>query len=150
MVTKIDQRGIDLIKQFEGFSNKPYLDSVGIATIGYGFTYYPSGKRVLMTDKAISEAEAVKILSEVIKPYEYAVNAMTRDDISQNQFNALVSFAYNLGIEALRKSTLLKKVNKNPTDKSIEAEFGKWVNAGGKKLKGLIARRKKESEHYYG
>ena len=147
---KVDNKGLDLIKQFEGFSGKPYLDSVGMPTIGYGFTYYPNGKRVTMNDSPISEEHATTLLAEIIKPYEVGVDSMTRDDITQNQFNALVSFAYNLGVKSLQGSTLLKKVNRNPNDKTIRDEFLKWVNAGGKKLQGLVNRRNKEAEVYFG
>lgn len=147
---KVDNKGLDLIKQFEGFSGKPYLDSIGVPTIGYGFTYYPNGKRVTMNDSQISEEHATTLLAEIIKPYEVGVDSMTRDDITQNQFNALVSFAYNLGLKNLQGSTLLKKVNRNPNDKTIKDEFLKWVNAGGKKLQGLVNRRNKEAEVYFG
>ena len=149
-ITKVDSKGLDLIKQFEGFSSKPYLDSVGIPTIGYGFTYYPDGKRVMMGDNPISEEHATMLLSEIVKPYEVGVDSMTTDLVNQNQFNALVSFAYNLGLKSLQGSTLLKKVNANPNDKTIKDEFLKWVNAGGKKLKGLVNRRTKEAEVYFG
>ena len=147
---RVDNKGLDLIKQFEGFSGKPYLDSIGVPTIGYGFTYYPNGKRVTMNDSPISEEHATTLLAEIIKPYEVGVDSMTRDDITQNQFNALVSFAYNLGLKNLQGSTLLKKVNRNPNDKTIKDEFLKWVNAGGKKLQGLVNRRNKEAEVYFG
>lgn len=147
---RVDTNGLNLIKQFEGFSGKPYLDSIGVPTIGYGFTYYPNGKRVTMNDSPISEEHATTLLAEIIKPYEVGVDSMTRDDITQNQFNALVSFAYNLGVKSLQGSTLLKKVNRNPNDKTIRDEFLKWVNAGGKKLQGLVNRRNKEAEVYFG
>lgn len=147
---RVDNKGLDLIKQFEGFSGKAYLDSIGVPTIGYGFTYYPNGKRVTMNDNHISEEHATTLLAEIIKPYEIGVDSMTRDDITQNQFNALVSFAYNLGLKNLQGSTLLKKVNRNPNDKTIKDEFLKWVNAGGKKLQGLVNRRNKEAEVYFG
>lgn len=149
-IIKVDSKGLDLIKQFEGFSSKPYLDSVGIPTIGYGFTYYPDGKRVTITDNSISEEHATMLLSEIVKPYEIGVDSMTTDAINQNQFNALVSFAYNLGLKSLQGSTLLKKVNRNTNDKTIKDEFLKWVNAGGKKLQGLVNRRTKEAEVYFG
>ena len=73
---------------------------------------------------------------------------MTRDDITQDQFDALVSFAYNVGSQALRGSTLLKKVNKDPNDKTISLEFTKWVKAGGKTLQGLVTRRISEAKLY--
>lgn len=73
----------------------------------------------------------------------------TRDDISQEQFDALVSFAYNLGPSALRRSTLLKKVNRNPNDKGIGYQFKRWVRANGRILKGLQRRRNEEAQLYF-
>lgn len=148
-ITHTSQNGIDLIKKFEGFRGKPYRDAVGIATIGYGATYYPNGNRVKLTDAPITEKYATTLLEVMLRPYEKAVDSFTRDDINQNQFDALVSFAYNLGVNALRSSTLLKKVNKNPNDPTIRNEFKKWVNAGGRPLKGLITRRNIEADLYF-
>ena len=81
--------------------------------------------------------------------FEKYVDSYCRDDINQNQFDALVSFAYNLGPANLKSSTLLKKVNANPEDETIAAEFMKWVKAGGKTLKGLVRRREAESQLYF-
>lgn len=148
-VTTISKKGKDLIKKYEGFRAKPYLCPAKVPTIGYGATYYPDGRKVKLTDSAISEGFATNLLEVMLTPYEKAVDSFCRDDISQNQFDALVSFAYNLGITALKNSTLLKKVNANPNDKTIKNEFLKWVNAGGKKLQGLVNRRTEESELYF-
>jgi lysozyme len=74
---------------------------------------------------------------------------MAVDTITQNQFNALVSFAYNLGAQSLKGSTLLKKVNANPNDPTIAVEFLKWVNAGGRKVAGLVRRREAEANLYF-
>jgi lysozyme len=81
--------------------------------------------------------------------FEQYVDSYCRDDINQNQFDALVSFAYNLGPGNLKSSTLLKKVNANPEDESIRLEFMKWVKAGGKTLKGLVRRREAEANLYF-
>ena len=148
-VTKIDDAGIKLITKWEGLKLSPYLCSAGVPTIGYGSTYYEDGTRVKLTDNSITKERALELFKTTLKKYEQDVDAMTRDDINQNQFNALVSFAYNLGSQVLKGSTLLKKVNKNPLDKTIVREFRKWVNAGGKKLKGLINRREDEITMYY-
>lgn len=146
---KTSQRGIELIKSFEGLSFQPYLDSIGVCTIGYGTTIYPNGNRVKMSDKHIEDQDAEDFLKHDLGYFEKQVDSMTRDDITQNQFDALVSFAYNLGANALKGSTLLKKVNTNPNDQSIRNEFMKWVYAGGKKLKGLENRRKMEANLYF-
>ena len=81
--------------------------------------------------------------------FENYVDSYCRDDINQNQFDALVSFAYNLGPANLKVSTLLKKINANPEDESIKLEFMKWVKAGGKTLKGLVRRREAEAQLYF-
>ena len=146
---KIGNNGIDVIKQFEGFRSKPYLCPAKVPTIGYGATYYPGGKKVTMTDSAINESKAIEILSNMMESYENAVNKYCTSAINQNQFDALVSFTYNLGAGNLKSSTLLKKVNLNPNDPTIKTEFMKWTKAGGKVLTGLVRRRTAESELYF-
>jgi lysozyme len=148
-ITKTGAAGIELIKTFEGFKSAPYKCPAGIPTIGYGATFYPNGKKVTMTDKALTETESVELLKHMLISFEKYVDSYCRDDINQNQFDALVSFAYNLGPANLKSSTLLKKVNANPADESIKLEFMKWVKAGGKTLKGLVARREAESKLYF-
>ena len=148
-ITKTSPKGVELIKKFEGFRSKPYNCEAGVATIGYGATYYPNGQKVKLTDPAIDEKHASILLEAMLNPYEKAVDSYCRDDINQNQFDALVSFAYNLGNSALKSSTLLKKVNVNPNDKTIRNEFLKWRFAGGKSLPGLVNRRTEESNLYF-
>lgn len=148
-ITKTGKRGIDLIKSFEGFYAKPYICPAGVPTIGYGTTRYPSGQKVTLRDKSITLAQGLDYLKYDLKRFELAVDALIRDDINQNQFDALVSFTYNLGESNLKISTLAKKVNANPKDPAIEKEFAKWVNANGKKLEGLVKRRKAESDLYF-
>lgn len=149
MIRNIDKAGIELITKWEGLRLKPYLCSAGVPTIGYGSTYYENGQRVKLNDPTITEERAKLLFKNTIVTYEKAVESFTRDDISQNQFNALVSFSYNLGTQALKNSTLLKKVNANPNDATIKNEFAKWVNAGGKKLQGLVNRRNDEIKMYF-
>lgn len=148
-VTKITDKGIDLIKSFEGFSAKPYLCPAKIPTIGYGATFYPDGKKVTMKDAPITEAKAVDLLKNMLIKFEQYVDSYCVDTVNQNQFDALVSFCYNLGPSNLKSSTLLKKVNTNPNDPTIEAEFMKWTKAGGKTLKGLVRRREAEAKLYF-
>ena len=145
----INKKGIDLIKKYEGYKSKPYLCPAQIPTIGYGATYYPGGRKVKLTDAAITEVESEKLLEEHLKEYVKAVDRYTTDKVNENQFSALVSFTYNLGINALQKSTLLRKVNSNPNDPNIKNEFMKWINAGGKRLKGLVLRRSEEVTLYF-
>lgn len=149
MIKHLDKAGIELITKWEGLRLKPYLCSAGVPTIGYGSTRYENGQRVKLTDPEITKERALQLFQKTITVYEDAVDLYARNDINQNQFNALVSFAYNLGTQALKNSTLLRKVNANPNDKSIATEFGKWVNAGGKKLQGLVNRRNDEIKMYF-
>jgi lysozyme len=125
------------------------LCPAGIPTISIGCTYYPDGIKVKMDDPIISEARATEIFLNVIKHFENSVDSFTRDDINQNMFDALVSFSYNLGANALKNSTLLKKINLNPNDPTIEKEFLKWNKSGGKVLAGLTKRRKAEADLYF-
>ena len=148
-VMQISENGINVIKRFEGFESKPYKDVAGVPTIGYGATYYPNGKTVTMNDKPITEAEATEMLRYMVKSYANGVDRYVQQPINQNQFDALTSFAYNLGLGALKGSTLLKKVNKNPNDPDIKNQFMRWVNAGGRVVKGLVVRREYESKLYF-
>jgi lysozyme len=148
-VTKIDSKGIDLITLFEGFEAKPYLCSANVPTIGFGTTRYQNGHKVKLTDAPISRGTAIEHFKYDVAFFELQVDAMAVDTITQNQFNALVSFAYNLGAQSLKGSTLLKKVNANPNDPTIAVEFLKWVNAGGRKVAGLVRRREAEANLYF-
>ena len=145
----ISAKGLDLIKSFEGLRLNAYLCSANVPTIGYGSTYYANDQKVKMGDK-ITKEQAEILLRKTVRDFEQNVNALLNTTpVNQNQFDALVSFAFNLGTGALAKSTLLKLVKANPNDVAISREFDKWVNAGGKKVKGLVLRRKKEAELYF-
>ena len=148
-ITKASNNLIELIKKFEGFSAKPYLCPAKVVTIGYGNTFYADGTKVKLTDAPINELQAVELLKQTLGQYEKAVDSYCRDDINQNQFDALVDFAYNCGNGNLKSSTLLKKVNANPNDLTIGLEFAKWNKGGGKILNGLVKRRAAESELYF-
>jgi lysozyme len=155
MIT-INDKCIDLIKSFEGFSAKAYHDSIdpkGVDTIGYGTIQYPptymGGKKVQVGDPDITEAQAVEFLKWEVELKTKFVDALIIDTLTPNQFGALVSFAYNLGEGALKGSTLRKKVNANPSDPTIKDEFLKWDMASGQHIKGLQRRRKAESDLYF-
>jgi lysozyme len=148
-ITKTANAGIDMIKRFEGFRSAPYKCPAGVPTIGYGATFYPGGKKVTMTDKTITEVEATALLQSMLVKFEQYVDSYCIDTVTQNQFDALVSFCYNLGPANLKASTLLKKVNANPNDETIRAEFMKWTKAGGRTLKGLVTRRTAEADLYF-
>jgi len=151
-ITKVSAAGINLVKKFEGFSAKPYPDpgTGGVPfTIGFGSTYYEDGRKVTMADPPVTEERATKLLMHMLEHYERGVDSMCRDDITQNQFDALISFSYNVGINALKSSTLLKKLNINPNDPTIRDEFMRWNKAAGRVLKGLTKRRAEEANLYF-
>lgn len=148
-ITKCGNSGIELIKKFEGFRSEPYRCPAGVPTIGYGATFYTNGKKVTMSDKSISETDATQLLRDMLIRFEQYVDSYCVDTITQNQFDALVSFCYNVGPANLKASTLLKKVNANPNDPSIRAEFLKWNKGGGRVLQGLVRRREAEANLYF-
>lgn len=146
---KLDEHGYKLITDFEGLILHPYLDSVKVPTIGYGSTYYLDGRRVTMLDKSITQKEAYNMFKTIADRFSKAVLRGLKQPVTQNQFNALTSLAYNIGTGAFLGSTLLKKVNVNPNDPSINFEFKRWNKAGGQVLSGLSKRRNYESEIYF-
>lgn len=146
---KLNDKGYDLIKKFEGYSDRPYKCPAGISTIGYGNTYYPNGTKVKITDKQITREYANEILAHTADEFAADVLKLVKSKITVNQLNALTSFAYNVGVANLQKSTLLKLVNLNPNDAMIAKEFLKWNKAAGKELKGLTNRRIAESALYF-
>lgn len=146
---KLDMNGYKLITQFEGLSLKPYLDSIKVPTIGYGNTFYLNGKKVAITDKPITKEEALEMFKVIADGFARQVEKKLTKTVNQNQFNSLVSLAYNIGVGNFYKSTLLKYVNLNPNDGNIAKEFLKWNKAGGQVLNGLTNRRIKESALYF-
>ena len=145
---KVNNKGIQLIKTFEGCLLNAYLDSVKVPTIGYGATYYKNGAKVKIGDK-ITQEQANDLLVFHLETFADGVDDLIYSQLNENQFSALVSFTFNLGLGNLKKSTLLKKVNANANDKGITYEFEKWNKAGGKVLSGLTRRRKAESDLYF-
>jgi lysozyme len=154
---KLDNAGYLLICEFEGLRLKPYLCSAGVPTIGYGNTFYPSGRKVTMRDAPITQGTAFAMLKVVADMFARDVDFLVTSTINQNQFNALVSFAFNVGSdidqdnipEGLGDSRLLRFVNANPNDGNIAKEFIKWNKAGGRVIDGLTKRRIKESQLYF-
>lgn len=146
---KLNDKGYDLIKRFEGYSDRPYKCPAGISTIGYGNTYYPNGTKVKITDPKITREYANEILAHTADEFAADVLKLVKTNITVNQLNALTSFAYNVGMGNFQKSTLLKLVNVNPNDAMIAKEFLKWNKAAGKELKGLTNRRIAESALYF-
>lgn len=139
---KTSDKGIDLIKKYEGFRAKAYKCPSDKWTIGYGHTL-----NVKSTD-VIDKAQAEYFLRQDVEFAEKEVNRHNLN-INQNQFDALVSFVFSLGVGNFARSTLLRKIKSNPDDPTIRKEFERWVYAGGKILTGLIKRRKEEANLYF-
>ena len=136
--------GVDLICDFEGKRLVAYDDGVGVWTIGFGTTIYPNGIKVKKGDTC-TEAQAKSYMAHDLKKFEQAVNGAVNIPLNQNQFDALVSLAYNIGTGAFNKSTLVKKLNAGDIRGAAD-QFDVWVNAGGKRMQGLVNRRAKEKE----
>lgn len=132
--------GLGLIKEFEGLRLHAYRCSAGVVTIGYGHT----GSKWLHENSEITEVEAEDILKADCKKFVEGVNSVLRVPVNQHEFDALVCFAFNVGIGALRGSTLLKLLNDKSDRKIVAAEFERWCKADGKVLEGLLRRRKAE------
>lgn len=147
---KATSRGIALIKSYEKCRLKAYDDSTGVWTIGWGNTFYEDGDKVKPGD-VITQARADYLFQFILADFEKRVYGLLKVAVTPSQFDALVSFAYNVGTSAkgLGGSTLLKKVNKDPFDPTIEKEFLKWNKAGGKVLNGLTKRRQAEADLYF-
>jgi lysozyme len=145
---KVSQVGIKLIQTFESCRLQAYQDSKAIWTIGWGNTQYENGIRVKKGD-VLTQQRADELFATILLSFEYGVTKRVGASVTQNMFDALVSFSYNLGLGNLDKSTLLKKVNANPLDATIRTEFMKWVNKGSSFEKGLTRRRKAEADLYF-
>ena len=145
---KVNNLGIDLMHYFEGCKLEAYQCSAKVWTIGWGNTYYQDKNPVKQGDK-ITQNQANELFEFVVNEFAVGVEKLLTKKVNENQFSALVCFAYNVGTGNLAKSTLLKKVNANPNDPSISNEFLRWNKAGGKELLGLTRRRTAESKLYF-
>ena len=139
----ISEKGKSLIKDFEGFRTHAYQDSVGVWTIGYGHT------KGVTPDMVISAEQGDEMLADVLKEYENYVDTLVTVPLEQNQYDALVSWVYNLGPTNLRSSTLLRVLNEGEYEK-VPSEIRRWNKAGGKVLAGLKKRRDAEAEMFEG
>lgn len=157
---RVSENGINFIKNWEKLRLEAYLDQAGTWTIGWGTTTYRNGQPVKKGDKIIEELAEELFTWQVLMKEERVNELLYPYILSQNKFDALVSFAYNEGTEALAESTLLKKIRKNQNDPAIQNEFKKFKYVKAGKLKngkwkykvspGLMARRQKEWELYNG
>lgn len=136
------EKGIALIKQFEGCKLTAYQDSVGVWTIGYGWTQPVDGKPI-RAGMTIKQETAERLLKNGLVSYESDVSRLVKVGVNQGQFDALVSLTYNLGARSLSTSTLLRKLNAGDYAGAAD-EFMRWNKAGGKVLNGLTRRREAE------
>jgi len=141
-------KGIAIIKKWEGLRLKSYLCPSNIWTIGYGATFYENGSRV-QPNETITIDRADKLLLMQVKLFADQVDKIVKSKINENQRSALISFCFNVGASAFRKSVLANKINKNPNDPTIRDEFMRWTRSGGKVVQGLINRRTDEANLYY-
>ena len=140
---RTSQKGINLIKEFEGFRPTAYRCWAGVLTIGYGHTSGVSCSQV------VTEQQAEDLLRIDLVDAEAAVNRYVKSELKQTQFDALVSFVFNCGSGNFLKSTLLKRVNANPNDPTIREAFMMWNKSKGNVLKGLTRRRTAEADLYF-
>jgi lysozyme len=142
---KIGEKGLALIKEFEGCKLQSYKCPAGVWTIGIGSTRYADGTPVKAKQALPGDAAAMQLLAQTLAPYEHAVNAV-KVELTQNEFDALVCFCYNIGTGNFVSSTLVKMLKADEPKSEIAAQFLRWNKAGGKVLAGLTRRRNAEAE----
>ncbi len=151
---KMSSNGTALLAKWEGIRYKVYKDAAGLPTIGVGHLLTASQIRSgvitidghqVEYDGGLDDAQVIALLSQDLEHFEHAVNRGVMVPLSQNQFDALVSFAFNVGTHAFNKSTLLKVLNASHYDQ-VPNQLRRWVKAGDKTIPGLVNRREKEIE----
>lgn len=145
---KVNDKVLDLIKKHEGLELDAYLCPAKVWTIGYGNTFYENGIKVKEGD-SITLQRADELFRNTIVKFSHSIKSQIVQPLNDNQFSALVSLAYNIGVNAFNSSTIRKKVNANPSDPTIRDEFARWNKSGGQVLNGLVSRRKAEADLYF-
>jgi lysozyme len=147
---KVTNEILDFIKSKEGLKLNAYICPANVWTIGYGNTFYEDGSKVKQGDKVTKE-RADELFINKINEFAKGVKSLLEYELNENQFSALVSFSYNVGLGNFKNSTLLKIVNSDlrNSEVDIRREFYKWNKGGGKILKGLVIRRKIEADIYF-
>lgn len=141
-------KGIPIIRKFEGLRLRAYICPAGKPTIGWGNTFYENGSKVQMGDR-ITLDRADRLLFHMIGIFEAELSRLVKSNVNENQKGALTSFIFNLGSTKFGRSTLLRKVNANPNDPTIRDEFMRWVGKDLKTINGLRNRRKAEADLYF-
>jgi|SRR5882757_2749717 len=144
----LDQKGKDFLAKEEGLILHPYQDSKGVWTIGIGNTYYEDGTKVTMKDPSITKDRAYSLFNIVSKQFINNLNKVVKSKITQNQFDALFSLSYNIGITGFNGSTVLRLVNSNTNDLGISEAFKMWKKAGNDPT-ALLGRRIREVQLYF-
>ena len=141
---RINAKGMQIIKLFEGFRSEPYLCSAMVPTIGFGATWSFDGSRVTLSHPSIDEAEAEELLLREVRKCERAVDRLIKVELNRNEHSALQSFVYNLGSGRLQSSPLRSLLNRGAPREKVADEVPKWRRAGGKILQVLGRRRAAE------
>jgi len=137
---RVNEAALTIIKSFEGFSSDPYLDPIGIPTIGFGSIWTINGDRISMDHPCVNKEQATKLLQREVRHVEAAIRRLIKAELTENMFSAVASLAYNIGTGNLQRSTLRIKLNRGRYLDAAD-EFPKWRKAGGRVLKGLVRRR---------
>jgi lysozyme len=145
---KVNAEGYALLKKFEGCVLKAYRCPANVWTIGFGNTFYEDGTKVKEGD-VITQQRADELAKYIVEQFATSIRAMIKQPLNENQFSACVSLAYNIGTGGFKKSSVLRKLNANPTDPTIADSFRLWNKGGGVVLKGLVRRREAEIALYF-
>ena len=145
---QVNAEGYALIKKFEGCKLKAYRCPANVLTIGYGNTFYENGDKVKEGD-VITQQRAEELAKFIIDQFAVSITPFIKQPLTENQFSACVSLAYNIGTGNFKKSSVFKKLNINPKDATIADSFRLWNKGGGVVLKGLVRRREAEIQLYF-
>lgn len=145
---KVNAEGYALIKKFEGCRLKAYKCPANVWTIGYGNTFYENGMKVKEGD-VITQQRAEELAKFIIDQFAVTIEPFIQKPLTDNQFSACVSLAYNIGTSGFKRSSVFKKLNINPNDPTIADSFRLWNKGGGKVLAGLVKRREAEIQLYF-
>jgi lysozyme len=145
---KVNAEGYALIKKFEGSRLKAYKCPANVWTIGYGNTFYENGMKVKEGD-VITQQRAEELAKFIIDQFAVTIEPFIQKPLTDNQFSACVSLAYNIGTSGFKRSSVFKKLNINPNDPTIADSFKLWNKGGGKVLAGLVKRREAEIQLYF-
>jgi lysozyme len=145
---QVNEEGYLLIKKFEGCRLKAYRCPANVLTIGYGNTFYENGDKVKEGD-VITQKRAEELAKFIIDQFAVSITPFIKQPLTENQFSACVSLAYNIGTGNFKKSSVFKKLNINPNDATIADSFRLWNKGGGVVLKGLVRRREAEIQLYF-